>query len=67
MTALEAVDALDAFRNEAILEGHSELRVIHGRSGSRLRHTVHQRLRAIPAVHSFRVDPANPGVTIVTT
>jgi dsDNA-specific endonuclease/ATPase MutS2 len=67
MTTLEAIVALDEFLNESILSGQPELRVIHGRSGGRLKHAVHQRLRALPVVRGFRVDPANPGVTIVTT
>ncbi len=60
--ALERVDeALDA----ALLAGLAELRVIHGRSGGRIRHACHERLRAIAAVRSFRLDFRNAGVTIV--
>jgi dsDNA-specific endonuclease/ATPase MutS2 len=66
MTAPDAVAALDMFLNDAILAAHDEVRVIHGRSGGRLKAAVHQRLRALPSVRDFRVDPANPGVTIVT-
>lgn len=65
MTVVEAVAALDAFLNEAILAGHSELRVIHGRSGGRLKAAVHERLRAVTSVRAFRVDPANLGVTVI--
>jgi DNA mismatch repair protein MutS2 len=65
MTTDEAEAALVAFISEAILAGHAEVRVIHGRSGGRLKAVVHARLRAISAVRSFRLDPANPGVTIV--
>jgi DNA mismatch repair protein MutS2 len=55
-------DALDA----AFRAGLAELRFVHGRSGGRLRGALHQRLRAIPTVRGFRVDPQNPGVTIVS-
>lgn len=65
MTTDEAEAALVAFINDAILAGHAEVRVIHGRSGGRLKAAVHGRLRGISAVQSFRLDPANPGVTIV--
>lgn len=65
-TVEEAVDALDAFLNDALLAGHDEARVIHGRSGGRLKAAVHMRLRQIASVRSFRVDPLNPGVTIVS-
>ena len=66
LTADEAVAVLDGFVSEAILGGCAEVRVIHGRSGGRLKAAVHRRLKMIAAVRSFRVDPSNPGVTIVT-
>ena len=65
MTTDEAVSALDSFLNDAILAGLPELRVIHGRSGGRLKAAVHGRLKAIPSVRGFRLDPHNPGVTVV--
>ena len=65
MTSEEAVAALDAFLNDAILAGHPEVRVIHGRSGGRLKAAVHARLKQLPAVRAFRIDAANAGMTIV--
>lgn len=65
-TALEAVEALDAFLNDALLDGVREVRVIHGRSGGRLKAAVHARLKQVSSVRAFRVDPRNEGVTIVT-
>lgn len=65
LTASEADAALTDFLSDAILAGHHEARVIHGRSGGRLKAIVHARLRVTAAVRSFRVDPRNPGVTIV--
>ena len=65
MTAAEAVAALDAFLNDALLAALAEVRVIHGRSGGRVKAAVHHRLRELPSIRNFRVDPANPGVTIV--
>jgi len=65
MTTIEATAALDAFINEAILAGHDSVRVIHGRSGGRLKAAVHARLREVTAVKRFGVDAANHGVTIV--
>jgi dsDNA-specific endonuclease/ATPase MutS2 len=66
LTADEAMSALDAFLSEAILGGCAEVRVIHGRSGGRLKAVVNRRLKTIGAVRSFSVDPLNPGVTVVT-
>jgi DNA mismatch repair protein MutS2 len=66
MTTEEAVAAVDAFLNDAILASLDEVRIIHGRSGGRLKAAVHARLRGLTAIRGFRVDPANPGVTIVS-
>jgi DNA mismatch repair protein MutS2 len=65
MTTDEAVSALDRFLNDAILAGLAEVRVIHGRSGGRLKAAVHGRLKGMAAVASYRVDAVNPGVTLV--
>jgi len=66
MTTDEAVAAFDAFLNDAILAGVAEVRVIHGRSGGRLKAAVHARLKVITSVRGFHLDRANPGVTVVT-
>ena len=66
MTVDEAIAALDEFLSEAILSGHAEVRIIHGRSGGRLRDAVHRRVKLLPSIRAFRLDPSNPGVTIVT-
>lgn len=65
-TVEEAIAALDMFLNDAILASLPEVRVIHGRSGGRIKSAVHKRLRELPPVRAFRVDPRNPGVTLVT-
>jgi DNA mismatch repair protein MutS2 len=65
MTVEEAIAALDAFLNDALLAGHAEVRVIHGRSGGRLKAAVQSRLKQLPVVRASRIDPANAGVTIV--
>lgn len=51
--------------NRAMLDDVAELRLIHGRGGGRIRAALHARLRELPSVRSFRVDPRNEGVTIV--
>lgn len=65
-TVDEALADVELFVNDALLDGHGEVRVIHGRGGGRVKAAVHHYLRQLPAVASFRLDPANPGVTIVT-
>jgi DNA mismatch repair protein MutS2 len=64
-TVEEAVAALDSFLNDAILAGLNDVRVIHGRSGGRLKAAVHARLKMLSSVRGFRLDTSNSGVTIV--
>ena len=65
-TTGEAVEALAAFLNAALLAGAAEVRIIHGRSGGRIKAAVHAQLKGIASIRGYRVDPANAGVTIVT-
>jgi DNA mismatch repair protein MutS2 len=66
LTTAEADVALAAFLNDAMLAGNVEVRVVHGRSGGRLKALVHARLGELPSVRAFRLDPRNAGVTIVS-
>jgi dsDNA-specific endonuclease/ATPase MutS2 len=65
LTVEEALARVDAAINAALLADAAELRVIHGRSGGRLRGALHRRLRDIATVRGFHLDPRNPGVTVV--
>ena len=65
MTADQAIAALDVFLSEAMLASLDVVRIVHGRSGGRLKMAVHARLRLLPSVRGFQIDPSNPGVTIV--
>jgi DNA mismatch repair protein MutS2 len=65
-TVAEAVDALDVFISDALLGDCDHVRVVHGIGGGKVKAAVHQRLRQLPSIRSFRVDPQNAGVTVVT-
>jgi DNA mismatch repair protein MutS2 len=65
LTVPEALARADEALDAACLTDRPAVRLIHGRSGGRIRAALHQHLRAIPAVRAFRLDPRNPGVTIV--
>jgi dsDNA-specific endonuclease/ATPase MutS2 len=65
LTVDEALARIDVVMNEALLSDLSEVRLIHGRSGGRIRAALHRRLREIGSVRAFHLDPRNPGVTIV--
>jgi DNA mismatch repair protein MutS2 len=64
-TVDEALEAVIAFLDRALLSGSPEVRIIHGRSGGRIKAAVHARLRRIGSIRGFRLDPRNPGVTVV--
>ena len=66
LTAGEALARAEQALNDALLADVPELRLIHGKSGGRIRAALHRRLREIPTVRAFRLDPGNPGVTIVS-
>jgi DNA mismatch repair protein MutS2 len=65
-TVAEALNAVEAFVNDVLLDGHHEVRIIHGRGGGKVKTAVHRYLRELAAVASYRIDPNNAGVTIVT-
>jgi DNA mismatch repair protein MutS2 len=65
-TVEEAVELVEAFINDALLAGHGEVVIIHGRGTGKVRDAVHLLLRRIATVVTFRLDPRNPGATIVT-
>ena len=66
LTVEEALDRVQQALSEALLADLSELRLIHGRSGGRIRAALQRRLRETPSVRKFRLDPRNEGVTIVS-
>ena len=66
LTVEEALTRAEQALNEALLADIPELRLIHGKSGGRIRASLHRRLREIRTVRAFRLDPGNPGVTIVS-
>jgi DNA mismatch repair protein MutS2 len=65
LTVEEALARAEEMLNSALLANAVKMRFIHGRSGGRIRGALHKWLRGVSAVRSFRIDPANEGVTIV--
>ena len=66
LTVDEALARVEQALSDALLANCSELRLIHGQSGGRIRGALHRWLRSIATVRSFRLDPRNAGVTIVS-
>lgn len=65
LTVEEALTGAEQALNDALLANAPDLRLIHGRSGGRIRAALHKRLREISSIRGFRLDPGNDGVTIV--
>lgn len=54
---LEAID-------RALQRGDDQLEIVHGKGAGRLKGALHTLLPEVSAVRSFRLDPANAGVTV---
>ena len=62
----DVVSVVEEYVTTAAAAGFPVVRIIHGRSGGRVKSAVHTRLRQLGAARNVRLDPGNPGVTIVT-
>src|SRR5918993_311864 len=60
-TTDDARDEVDRFLDEAFLQGHSHVRIIHGHGTGALRRAVAELLRHHPHVESFSQAPENQG------
>ncbi len=61
----EAVEMTAQFISDAIVAGHSEVKIIHGIGSGKLKVAVHQYLQSESAVKSFALESLNPGTTRV--
>jgi DNA mismatch repair protein MutS2 len=64
----EVLGVLDQFLDDAILLGHSELKILHGKGEGVLRKVIRERLKALKTVTSFHdehEDRGGAGITVV--
>ena len=69
MNADEAIAALDKYLDDAYLAHLPQVRVVHGRGTGVLKNAVHNHLKRLRYVKSYRLGTfgeGNTGVTIVT-
>ncbi len=65
MRVEEALKIVDTFLDRAVVEGVSQIRIVHGIGTGRLMQAVRQRLGGTPYVREYHPDERNAGVTIV--
>lgn len=65
-TVYDAIGLVLEFLDDALLTGVTRVRIIHGRSGGKIRAAVHKLLAIMPSIRSWSLDQHNPGVTLVT-
>ncbi|HXH38405.1 MAG TPA: Smr/MutS family protein [Thermoanaerobaculia bacterium] len=64
-TVYDAIGLVVEFLNDALLTGVVRVRIIHGRSGGKIRAALHKLLPGMPSVRGWALDQHNPGVTVV--
>jgi len=62
----EALEVLEKFLDDALLAGHKQVRIVHGRGTGKLRQAVHDYLRTHPQVVAFELAPLHEGGDGVT-
>lgn len=65
LTVEEAMKIVEDALSRAIMDDKDEFRIVHGLGTGRVREAVHAYLRKFKIASHFKLDGANPGVTIV--
>ncbi|PHS42189.1 MAG: endonuclease MutS2 [Sulfurovum sp.] len=65
MYADEAIDTVDKFLSDALVNGLSEVQIIHGTGGGVLSKLVGEYLKTHPKIYKFYRMPGNLGITVV--
>lgn len=65
MYADEAIDTVDKFLSDALVNGLSEVQIIHGTGGGVLSKLISDYLRRHPKIQKFYRMPGNLGITVV--
>jgi len=61
----EAIDAVDKFLSDALVNGLNEVEIIHGTGGGILSKLVGEYLKSHPKIHTFYRMQGNLGITVV--
>jgi DNA mismatch repair protein MutS2 len=65
MYADEAIDTVDKFLSDALVNNLNEVQIIHGTGGGILSKLVGEYLKTHPKINKFYRMPGNLGITIV--
>jgi len=61
----DALRQVEEAVNRAILNGQERIEILHGIGTGKIREALYHYLAELVVVKSFKIDPTNPGVTIV--
>ena len=62
-TVVNAISTLESWLNSAILQGCTQLQVIHGLGSGKIQKAVHATLSQYKVVRAFSINHRNPGAT----
>ncbi len=62
-TVVNAISTLESWLNSAILDGYTQLQVIHGLGSGKIQRAVHATLSQYQVVRAFAINQRNPGAT----
>lgn len=65
LTVEEAMKRVEEAINRALLDDKDQLRIMHGLGTGKIRQALHEYLKRHGIASHFKLDSANPGVTIV--
>lgn len=65
LTVADAIEALEAKLNRAVLSNLHRIKVVHGLGSGRVKEGVHSYLSTSTMISAYKVDEYNPGVTWV--
>ncbi len=59
----EALEALEKLIDRSLVDGTSQIEVVHGLGTGKLKVAIHHYLRDCKAISAFKLDDLNPGTT----
>ncbi|NLF25409.1 MAG: hypothetical protein GX589_07095 [Deltaproteobacteria bacterium] len=61
----EAMNQVESAINRAILCNQERLEILHGIGSGKIKEALHRYLEQLVVVKNFKLEPSNPGVTVI--